>query len=92
MTRKTAKPKPILSLSQKKRWLKNGWAHCPYCGSEDISSRCPDFSSSGPDVCATTECDACRQEWLEVYRLVDIIPTDAAVLIRANENSKARAP
>lgn len=47
--------------------------HCPYCGSENITSEF--FEPEGNYQ--TVQCDDCKEKWDEVFELVTIEPKES---------------
>ncbi len=62
----------MLSEETKKKYVDGKGGHCPYCNSKDIEA----YGSVDLDGNGCTQrviCLTCDKEWLDLYRLVDII-------------------
>lgn len=59
----------MISKDAKDRYLKDGGNHCPYCGSDLISSDPIDYDDI---LSATVTCEICHNTWTDIYRIVDI--------------------
>ena len=64
---------PILTEEQKKKYLENGWAKCPFCESEDISGDSIDIEAN--EAWQNVSCSDCGKSWRDVYKLA-FVETD----------------
>ena len=64
-----------LSNEAVKKYVESDWHKCPFCGSTEIVAGDSDFD--GNTVACKVACLACDETWLDVYRLVDVVPTKA---------------
>jgi len=46
--------------------------HCPFCESDNITAGGNDYQDN--IILVSVSCKACGQQWIDVYRLVDIQP------------------
>jgi len=59
-----------LTEKQKKDYIAGGYNNCPHCKSTEINSS---YSKKDDDwVECNVECDACGEEWTDVYLLADV--------------------
>jgi hypothetical protein len=65
----------MLSRRQKKAYVKNGGVHCPFCQSQDIEAGKGEFDTG--IAWLTVTCNACQEQWHEIFHLKTIHPLDA---------------
>ncbi len=52
------------------RYVTRAFAHCPFCGSDQVTGDAVDID--GMSASQEVTCDACNEEWRDVYTLVGI--------------------
>lgn len=63
-----------LTKKQKKKYMINNGNICPFCESEEISADHADFDDCW--VWRKVECNQCKKQWVDIYKLVDIEDVD----------------
>ena len=61
-----------MTKKQKSDYLKSGFAHCPYCKSNNISGDGIDIESDY--AIQEVTCYDCGRSWRDHYKLVDVEP------------------
>jgi len=64
----------MLSRKQKKAYVKEEGARCPYCKSQELEAGKGEFDMGVAWLVVT--CTACHKEWHEVFHLKTIHPLD----------------
>ena len=59
-----------LTAEQKKKYLAGGGVSCPFCGDPGIEGLF--IETNEGRASQPMSCTACREEWTDCYRLVDI--------------------
>jgi transposase-like protein len=54
----------------KKAYLQTGGVRCPFCHSKDIEGHSGEF---GQHASQQVSCMDCEREWIDVYKLVDVL-------------------
>jgi hypothetical protein len=65
----------MLSGKQKKAYVKSGGVRCPYCQSQDIEAGKGVFDTG--IAWLTVTCNACQEQWHEIFHLKTIHALDA---------------
>src|SRR5262249_10903994 len=68
-----SREKAMLTKAQKRQYVRQGGARCPYCGSEEILAGTirSDFV-----ITVDVDCQACHREWQERYDLAALYELD----------------
>lgn len=61
----------MLTKEQKRRYVESGYAHCPYCSSDDLTGSSVDVD--GNVATQGVSCAQCCKSWTDVFRLVNIV-------------------
>lgn len=61
---------PALTANQRQKYLRDGGAKCPFCGSKEIEGAA--VNCEGDHHTQIIECQKCEREWMDVYKLNDI--------------------
>jgi transposase-like protein len=62
-----------LTKEQIDKYVDSGGVNCPYCDSSEIEGRSFDMESG--IVTQEISCLACGKDWIDVYRLFDVVDT-----------------
>ena len=77
---------------QKKKYLENDSMVCPFCGSyQHIYSGLDRYEEPQDHIVTLMGCEACKRNWEEVHRLVDIREVKTNDIYRLRANAKKRA-
>ena len=60
-----------LTRRQAAAYVKDGWAHCPYCKSENIEGGSVDIE--GNEAFQEVTCNDCESVWQDVFTLTDAL-------------------
>ena len=63
-----------ITEEMKKKYLEVNGVLCPFCGSSDI--RADSLESDGNEAWNNVHCEDCKEEWKDIYKLVDIIQVE----------------
>ena len=64
-----------LTAEQKRRYLEEGGARCPFCDSDDIEGT-GEHETDGTWHSAEVRCNSCQRTWEDLYTLTDVDSKD----------------
>lgn len=60
-----------MTKKQRKKYLKNGGGHCPYCESTQVEGDSYDYAEG--NIYQPMSCNACDETWVDCYHLANVL-------------------
>jgi transcription elongation factor Elf1 len=61
----------MLTKRQARKYVREGWGHCPYCGSDEVEG--DSLDAEGNHVYQVCTCCKCEAAWTDEYTLTGVM-------------------